>query len=89
MGESKTRILNDLDPPAELRLAMTLLAADETPADRLVKVRAFMDREGLSYPIVLKPDVGERGKGMGQGEGMGRGGGVGQGGGMGGGQGRR
>ena len=64
VGESKTRILNDLDPPAEFRLAMTLLAADEAPADRLVKVRAFMDREGLSYPIVLKPDVGERGKGV-------------------------
>lgn len=33
-------------------------------AVRLAKLEAFLEREGLGFPVVLKPDVGERGQGV-------------------------
>lgn len=61
--ESKSEILAGFgrDP----RIArLRLLRRDAPFADRLAEAEAFMVQERLSYPVVLKPDVGQRGKGV-------------------------
>jgi len=63
-GESKWQILQGLSQSAEL-LPATLRLEETIPAtERLERVRAFMGGERLDWPIVLKPDVGERGRGV-------------------------
>jgi len=60
-GESKTDILDqirDRNAVAEyLRIPAGL-----TPEEKMRRVSAFMQERGLSFPLVLKPDVGERGR---------------------------
>jgi len=41
-----------------------LVPASGTPAERVAEARAFMAREGLDWPVVLKPDAGQRGSGV-------------------------
>src|SRR5205823_14702398 len=41
-----------------------LIPATLSSSAQWQRVQAFMDREGLQFPIVLKPDVGERGNGV-------------------------
>jgi membrane protein DedA with SNARE-associated domain len=53
VGESKSAILANLP-----------LVPAWTIADSAAAVYDFMDSNGLSYPVVLKPDVGERGNGV-------------------------
>jgi len=55
VGESKSAILAHLPCVPDFRLLPDL---------RLDAVKAFMAERGLSYPVVLKPDVGERGAGV-------------------------
>ena len=65
--ESKGDILDALSTPDEeaIRVAKYLRWPAGMPvADRLRLLREFMEREALSYPVVLKPDVGERGRGV-------------------------
>lgn len=63
-GESKWQILQGLSQSAEL-LPATLRLEEAIPAtERLERVRTFMGGERLDWPIVLKPDVGERGRGV-------------------------
>ena len=65
--ESKGDILEALKTPDEsaLRVArFTRWPAGLPVSDRLRLLREFLDREGLNYPVVLKPDVGERGRGV-------------------------
>ena len=59
IGESKAQILDQIDPRwvAGYRL---IRKADQTA--QLESVAEFMAANGLDFPIVLKPDVGERGR---------------------------
>jgi hypothetical protein len=62
VGESKSRILSLL--PEAWRLDYTLVPAGETAANRLAALTAAMNARGWRYPIILKPDVGQRGAGV-------------------------
>jgi membrane protein DedA with SNARE-associated domain len=60
VGESKSAILMNLD-----RVPDFILVSKALP--KIMRIRAainFMTERGLSFPIVLKPDVGERGTGV-------------------------
>ena len=55
LGESKFKIHTSL--PEEYT-PKTILLDKNCP---LTKVRALMEQNGLAYPVILKPDIGERG----------------------------
>jgi hypothetical protein len=61
-GESKAEILRGLPP--EVIARFDLVPATLPPGDRGARARNFMEREHLEFPIVVKPDVGERGDGV-------------------------
>ena len=66
-GESKNQIycgLKKSGPATAHVLPYTLLRRDCPIDERLRQAWTFIERHDLSYPIVLKPDVGERGKGV-------------------------
>lgn len=63
-GESKSQILAGFPADTPLIARFTLLAAGNDEAARLRLLDAFMARHGLDFPVVLKPDVGERGQGV-------------------------
>jgi hypothetical protein len=58
LGESKTRILAAL-PEAP---AFALLSSSLPVASRLDAAKSFLVSRACSYPVVLKPDIGERGR---------------------------
>lgn len=60
VGESKARILEALPDDAVARFA--LLPAELPVADRRERVARFLEENELDFPVVLKPDVGERGR---------------------------
>ncbi len=61
--ESKSEILAAFG--ADPRIArFRLLPVALSPAERLAAAEAFLVEEGLSFPAVLKPDIGLRGKGV-------------------------
>jgi hypothetical protein len=62
VGESKTTILGRLG--GKWVAPFRLLPADEDTAQRVEAVHAFMRENALDFPIILKPDVGERGAGV-------------------------
>ena len=76
IGESKAAILRDLvagrDEARRFVVKTLLLPAVETsgaagsaaPADRWAALAAWMAAEGVRFPLVLKPDVGQRGSGV-------------------------
>lgn len=67
VGESKSAILRGLSqqPNADMWLPATLLLSQaQTDDSRLKQAEAFMTAHSLSYPVVLKPDAGERGSGV-------------------------
>jgi hypothetical protein len=60
VGERKSGILAQLiDVPAFELIPCTL-----SPEGRLEAAKRFLTRNGLHYPVVLKPDIGERGRGV-------------------------
>jgi len=62
-GESKAAIQKALDvAPTHAIPTCVVSGGEEEPG--LARVRAFMQSHALDYPIVLKPDVGERGRGV-------------------------
>jgi hypothetical protein len=63
-GESKTDILRAFSTGPEHLLRMERLRANDAPAVRAARARTFVQRESLAFPVVLKPDVGERGSGV-------------------------
>jgi hypothetical protein len=63
VGESKHQILEQLKNAAEWLPCSTLLAVG-VPSQRLAEAEEFMRRHGLQFPVVLKPDVGQRGSGV-------------------------
>ena len=62
VGESKSEILRGLSRSEAVAPWMQIPAGSSDA--RLAAVRAFIARERLQFPIVLKPDVGERGAGV-------------------------
>lgn len=62
VGESKNQILAAFD--GDERVAKTLFLPASTIDERRAAVDAFLEREGLSLPVVLKPDAGQRGEGV-------------------------
>jgi carbamoylphosphate synthase large subunit len=63
VGESKHEILLNLKNVASSLPYSTILRQRE-PADRVEQAQAFMQSHQLSFPIVLKPDAGQRGSGV-------------------------
>ncbi len=64
VGESKAAILDGLKGAPELVASYRLVPAALPPAERLAAVRAFQATLPVPWPLVLKPDVGERGSGV-------------------------
>ena len=65
--ESKSEILLGLTggTGADERVARwAVLTPERPPEARFAELEAFLVREGLSYPVALKPDIGERGQGV-------------------------
>ncbi len=63
VGESKYAILSALAKNSQ-RVARTVRVAEGTAWDRTTAIRRLMHDCNLPFPIVLKPDVGERGSGV-------------------------
>lgn len=76
VGESKWQILCELglDPDApggargpaaeSLPLSLILRYDEARPQQRMQDALAFMQQHGLGFPIIVKPDRGERGRGV-------------------------
>lgn len=64
IGESKHAILSGLAAAGDVVAPYRLIAPDADPAARLAALDAFVRHIGTTYPIVLKPDVGQRGAGV-------------------------
>ena len=62
IGESKFEILRELRAVAPECVPPTSLI--EAECDRMAALESFMDSEGMTYPVVLKPDLGFRGSGF-------------------------
>lgn len=63
-GESKADILRNLAGCPGAVPDFTLLSTALSPQARVSAASRFMAERGLTYPVVLKPDVGERGNGV-------------------------
>jgi membrane protein DedA with SNARE-associated domain len=64
VGESKASILRHFRAEPDLAARWMLLPAGIEVRERQEMLRRFMEREHLNFPLVLKPDVGERGSGV-------------------------
>jgi len=64
IGESKRDILRLLEAAGAPLPRWEPLPADLPAADRLAAVERFRARHGLGWPLVLKPDAGQRGDGV-------------------------
>ncbi len=62
VGESKSEILKNLTSNPEFVARFAEIPAQNLVEERTNIVLDFMAREALSWPVILKPDVGERGK---------------------------
>jgi hypothetical protein len=62
IGESKYEILRTLERSSSV--PKTMLLKPRGIDERVAAVERFMRREGLTFPIVLKPDAGQRGSGV-------------------------
>ena len=63
LGESKSDILDGLAGIGEALPAWRRLPRG-SPEERLAALRCFLEERKLDYPVVLKPDTGERGRGV-------------------------
>jgi len=63
VGESKHEILKHLNNAAPWLPCSTLLGCG-VAAERVAEAEAFMRSHGLRFPVVLKPDAGQRGSGV-------------------------
>ncbi len=65
VGESKSAILDALAGPARERIARHILLPEAIGADAAIdRLREFQQQLDRAFPIVLKPDIGERGVGI-------------------------
>ena len=63
VGESKHQILDHLKDAARWLPCSTLLACG-APRERVAEAEEFMRQHRLQFPVVLKPDAGQRGSGV-------------------------
>lgn len=63
LGESKSDILDGLAGIGDALPAWKRMPAG-SHEERIAALRRFLDGEKLNYPVVLKPDTGERGRGV-------------------------
>jgi membrane protein DedA with SNARE-associated domain len=61
VGESKFRILSNL--PSEWTLPSALVEPGSTP-ERVQRIADVMEQRDWAFPVILKPDVGQRGVGV-------------------------
>ncbi len=64
VGESKAEILRGLAGAGDVVCPWELLPAHLSGAEKMARVRARLEAWGSGYPVVLKPDIGERGTGV-------------------------
>jgi membrane protein DedA with SNARE-associated domain/pimeloyl-ACP methyl ester carboxylesterase len=64
VGESKSAILSQLATAGEAIPAWTLLPGAQPAAERLSLFEDWRREQGLDFPLVLKPDAGQRGSGV-------------------------
>lgn len=64
LGESKSHILRGLAGAGDAVARWTLIPEAGAPDVKVAAVQAFIKREALDFPVVLKPDVGQRGLGV-------------------------
>lgn len=64
IGESKIDILRGLSGTTEFVARATAIEASDSLEVRLNQARLFMTHHGLDFPVVLKPDAGQRGWGV-------------------------
>jgi pimeloyl-ACP methyl ester carboxylesterase/membrane protein DedA with SNARE-associated domain len=64
VGESKSGILRGLSGSPEFVAAFELIPAALPPGERIAQALAFKEGLALDWPLVLKPDIGERGSGV-------------------------
>ena len=64
IGESKSEILQGLSGAGDCVARYSVIEASGGLTVRFSKAKAFMAQNGLSYPVVLKPDAGQRGSGV-------------------------
>jgi hypothetical protein len=64
IAESKAGILEGLSGAGEFLARARKIPVAEDPDERIADVRQFMDELGLDFPVVLKPDAGQRGSGV-------------------------
>lgn len=62
LGESKSEILARLEPSSVADFE--IVPAAVPPEERIARTQAFQQRLDLGYPLVLKPDRGQRGEGV-------------------------
>jgi len=64
VNESKAEILAGLAGSPEFVAATERIPNGLPPEERLASVTAFREAHGFDYPVVLKPDAGQRGSGV-------------------------
>lgn len=64
IGEQKSRILDGIRDGREHIASYTLLRADASAEERLARAHEFQADLERPFPIVLKPEVGQRGSGV-------------------------
>ncbi len=64
IGESKMALLESLMRVAPEHTADAYLIVGEGFEDRLEHLTQIMDEKGLQFPVIIKPDVGQRGSGV-------------------------
>ncbi len=64
VGESKMATLKDLRLTSPGFTSEAELVAGDTPAARLHSLNEIRTRLGIDFPLILKPDVGQRGAGV-------------------------
>lgn len=64
VGESKARILAGLSGAGDRIARFDVVRAADSVAERLGTIARFRAEHGVSLPLVLKPDVGQRGSGV-------------------------
>lgn len=62
--ESKVEILAALGQAGAPIARFARLSAEHSPEQRLAAAHAFLAEHGLEFPVVVKPDVGQRGEGV-------------------------
>ncbi|NNG01050.1 MAG: alpha/beta fold hydrolase [Desulfobacteraceae bacterium] len=64
LGESKSRILDGLNDSSEYLPHYDIVKRQLPFHEKITRVESFLTNNGSHYPIVLKPDIGQRGKGV-------------------------